>query len=332
MTSDSTHQWQHAIRHRWLFLAAIGSVVVLAAVSLFVGVYDVTLAGLWGDSEALQVFLASRVPRTAALVLAGVAMSVAGLIMQLITQNKFVEPTTAGTVQFASLGILLVTILWPGAPVWARMVIASGAAFAGTLVFLAFLRRVTLRSAVIVPLVGIMLGAVVGAVTMYLALQFRLSQMLASWQAGSFSDILRGRYELLWIVAGLTVVAYIAADRFSVAGLGEDIATNVGVNYRRIMLLGTVIVALVSGVVVTVVGFLPFLGLIVPNLVSLTLGDNARRGLPWVAVAGAGIVVACDILSRTVRPPAEIPVGTILGVLGAVVFIVLILRQDRHAH
>ena len=73
------------------------------------------------------------------------------------------------------------------------------------------------------------------------------------------------------------------------------------------------------------------LGLIVPNLVSLTLGDNARRGLPWVCLTGAGIVVACDIHSRTLRPPAEIPVGTILGVIGAAVFIILILRQDRHA-
>jgi iron complex transport system permease protein len=318
-------------RERSLLTAGCLLVVAFIGVSLFVGVYDLDLTQVVTDPQARQVFLASRVPRTAALVLAGVAMSVAGLIMQLITQNKFVEPTTAGTVQFASLGILLVTILAPGAPVWARMIIASGAAFVGTMVFLGFLRRVTLRSAVIVPLVGIMLGAVVGAVTTYLALQFRLSQMLSSWQAGSFSDILRGRYEVLWIVGVLTVVAYLAADRFSVAGLGEDTATNVGVNYRRVVMLGTSIVALISGVVVTVVGSLPFLGLIVPNLVSLTLGDNARRGLPWVCLTGAGIVVACDILSRTLRPPAEIPVGTILGVIGAAVFIILILRQDRHA-
>ena len=115
-------------RERSLLTAGCLLVVAFIGVSLFVGVYDLDLTQVVTDPQARQVFLASRVPRTAALVLAGVAMSVAGLIMQLITQNKFVEPTTAGTVQFASLGILLVTILAPGAPVWARMIIASGAA------------------------------------------------------------------------------------------------------------------------------------------------------------------------------------------------------------
>lgn len=316
---------------RGLWFGALGVVLLgLIVASLFVGPYRLSVSDLLADPQALMVFLASRVPRTAALVLCGVSLSVAGLIMQLITQNKFVEPSTAGTMQSAGLGILVMTIFWPGAPVAVRMIMASAAAFAGTMLFMAILRRVAWRNSLIVPLIGIMLGAVIGAAVQFVAQRLELQQTLEAWAAGSFSDILRGRYELLWIVGGLAVVTYLVADRMSVAGLGEDVATNVGLNYRAVVMLGSTIVALVAGITVSVVGVLPFLGLIVPNIVSLTLGDNARRSIPWVCLLGAAIIVACDILSRTLVSPAEIPVGTILGILGGAVFLFLILRQTRH--
>jgi iron complex transport system permease protein len=143
---------------------------------------------------------------------------------------------------------------------------------------------------------------------------------------GDFSGVLRGRYELLWIVAALTVVGYVAADRFTVAGMGADFTTNLGMNYKAIMRLGLTIVALISAVVVTSVGAVPFLGLVVPNIVSLLFGDNLRRAVPWTAVFGAGFVLVCDIIGRTIRYPYEVPVGMVMSVLGAAVFLVLLLR------
>ena len=83
--------------------------------------------------------------------------------------------------------------------------------------------------------------------------------------------------------------------------------------------------------VVVSVGRIPFLGLIVPNIVSLALGDNMRRAVPWVAVSGAGLVLACDILGRVIRAPYEIPVGTVMGLIGSAIFLVLIVRGGRRA-
>lgn len=102
-----------------------------------------------------------------------------------------------------------------------------------------------------------------------------------------------------------------------------------GVDYNRVILLGTVLIAVTTGVVTVVVGNLPFLGLIVPNIVSMVRGDDLRSNLPWVCLLGIAIVTVCDIIGRTIIMPFEVPVSLILGVVGAIVFILLLLRQRR---
>lgn len=305
-------------------LIGILVVVALLIVSLFTGVYDIA-----GAADGAEMFQITRVPRTIALVLAGAAMAMAGLVMQLLTQNRFVEPTTTGTTEWAGLGLLTVMVLVPNPSIPLRMAGAIVAAFIGTMVFFAFLRRVSLRSSLIVPIVGIMLGAVVGSVSTYFALVTDSLQAIGVWFAGSFTSVLRGQYEMLWIVALVGVVVFIVADRLTIAGLGEEIATNVGVNYDRVILLGTALIAVTTGVVTVVVGNLPFLGLIVPNIVSMVRGDDLRSNLPWVCLLGIAIVTLCDIIGRTIIMPFEVPVSLILGIVGAIVFILLLLRQRR---
>ncbi|MGJ0390858.1 iron chelate uptake ABC transporter family permease subunit [Microbacterium sp. CGR1] len=305
-------------------LVGVLVVVTLLVVSLFTGVYDIA-----GAADGAEMFQITRVPRTIALVLAGAAMAMAGLVMQLLTQNRFVEPTTTGTTEWAGLGLLTVMVLVPNPSIPVRMIGAIVAAFIGTMVFFAFLRRVSLRSSLIVPIVGIMLGAVVGAVSTYFALATDSLQAIGVWFAGSFTSVLRGQYEMLWIVAVVGVVVFLVADRLTIAGLGEEIATNVGVNYNRVILLGTVLIAITTGVVTVVVGNLPFLGLIVPNIVSMVRGDDLRSNLPWVCLLGIAIVTVCDIIGRTIIMPFEVPVSLILGIVGAIVFILLLLRQRR---
>lgn len=306
----------------WKLLIGVAVVAGLLVLSLFTGVYDVV-----GADDGVEMFGITRIPRTVALMLAGAAMAMSGLVMQLLTQNRFVEPTTTGTTEWAGLGLLAVMLLFPGAGILTRMVGAVIAAFIGTMVFFLFLRRVSLRSSLIVPIVGIMLGAVVGSVSTFIALQTDMLQSLGIWFAGSFTAVIRGQYEVLWIVALVGVAVFIVADRFTVAGLGEEISTNVGLNYNRIMLIGTALISVATGVVTVVVGNLPFLGLIVPNIVSMIRGDDLRSNLPWVCLLGIGIVTVCDLIGRTIIMPFEVPVSLILGVVGSVVFVVLLLRQ-----
>ncbi len=315
--------------------AVAGVVGLLTIVSLFVGVGDVTPASLAnavfgaddGSRHDVLLVLASRVPRTIAILLAGAGMAIAGQIMQLLSRNRFVEPSTAGTVESAAIGILAVTVLAPGAPVMVKMLVATVTALAGTALFLRILRHVPLRSVLVVPLVGLMLGGIINAVSTFFAYRLDLVQSLNTWMTGDFSGVLRGRYELLWLTFALVVVAYLVADRFTVAGMGQDFVTNLGMNYRAVLALGLSIVSMVTAVVVVTVGAIPFLGLVVPNVVALMFGDNLRRTAPWVALGGAGFVLVCDLLGRTVRYPYEVPIGVVVGVVGSAAFLFLLLRR-----
>lgn len=299
-------------------------VVALLAVSLSVGQYDIL-----GAEDGRWMFGITRVPRTIALILAGAAMAMCGLVMQLLTRNKFVEPTTTGTTEWAGMGLMFVMYFFPTATILGRMGGAVLFAFIGTAVFFLFLRRVSLKSSLIVPIVGIMLGAVVSSISTFFALQTNMLQALGVWFAGSFTAIYKGQYEYLWLVVVVVATVFVVADRLTVAGLGKDFATNVGMNYERVLLLGTGLIAVATGLVTVIVGNLPFLGLVVPNIVSMFRGDDLRSNLPWVCLLGIATVTVADILGRTLIAPFEIPVSVILGILGAAVFIFLIIRRRR---
>jgi hypothetical protein len=310
----------------WDWKLGLGVLIVAALLvtSLLTGQYDV-----FGADDGAAMFGITRLPRTIALVLAGAAMAVSGLVMQLLTQNRFVEPSTTGTTEWAGLGLLFVMAVAPTSSILVKMIGAVVFSFLGTVVFFLFLRRVTLRSSLIVPIIGIMLGAVVSAISTFFALMTDMLQQLGIWFMGSFTAVYKGQYEVLWIVLLVLVAVYIYADRLTVVGLGEDVATNVGLNYNRMLLLGTGLIAIATGVVTVVVGSLPFLGLIVPNIVSMVRGDDLRSNVPWVCLLGIGIVTVCDLVGRVIIAPFEMPVSVILGVIGAIVFIIMIVRSTR---
>ncbi len=328
---DGTGASAVAARRRLAPAAAVLALVALSLASILVGVGHVDVTAILtgrADSDSLRLLFVSRIPRTIAIILSGMAMGTAAVLMQMLFRNRFIEPTTSGTVEAASLGLVLVAILAPGLPMLARMAAAASVALVATYLFLRLVERIPARSSLLVPLAGLMLGGVIQAVTVFLALRFDLLQSVATWTNGDFSGVLRGRYELLWIGFALAVAAYFIADRFTVAGMGESFATNLGLDYRRIVAIGLVIVSLVATASVVTVGTVPFLGLIVANVVSLLAGDNLRRSLPWIAVSGAIFLLVCDIAGRVIRYPYEIPVGTIAGVLGSAIFLALLFRRE----
>src|SRR5699024_8143396 len=162
----------------------------------------------------------------------------------------------------------------------------------------AFLRQVTLRSSLIVPIIGIMLGAVVSSVSTFVALQFDALQNLGVWFAGSFTSVLRGQYEVLWVVALVGVAVFMVADRLSVAGVGEAFGANVVLDYQRGLLMRAGLVAVATGVVTEGVGNLPLLCMIVPHMVSMVRVVGVRSDLPGVALLDFAIVLLCDRVAR----------------------------------
>lgn len=306
--------------------------VVLACASLLVGVANVSLSQiLAGDSHSLNILLVSRLPRLLAIVLAGAGLSIAGLIMQQIVQNRFAAPSTTGTVDWAMFGYIVALILFAGMSSWVHLITIFAFSVIGTVIFVRFLQRLKFKNTVLVPLIGIMYGNVVSSMTTFIAYKYDLVQTLGSWTVANFASVLRGNYEFLYLALPVSVLAYAYANRFSAASVGESFAKNIGLNYQRIVLVGVILVAVLSSSVVMIVGMIPFLGLIVPNLVSLFIGDNMRRNLPWTAYAGVILVLTCDILGRLIIFPYEIPISMIISILGGSIFIYLVLRDKSNA-
>lgn len=244
--------------------------IVLCLVSLFIGVQKISPMDIIRmDSEKLNIMLISRIPRLLGLVIAGVGMSISGVIMQQISNNKFVSPTTAATLDSAQFGVILAMILFPAATTMNKMIMAFVCSLVGTFLFMKVLKKVKMKNVIFIPLVGIMLGNVIGSLTQFVSYKYNLVQNVSSFFEGKFAMLIKGNYELLYFTIPLVVIAFLYAHKFTIIGMGEDISKNLGLDYNKVSNIGITIVSLISALVVITVGNVPFIGLVVPNLVSL---------------------------------------------------------------
>lgn len=257
-------------------------------------------------------------------------MSVAGLIMQQLCMNKFVSPTTGATISSAQFGILLALLFMPNSTLWGRAIFSFSTAILGTWIFVWFIQRIQFKDIVMVPLVGIMFGNVINGITNYLAYKYDMTQALSTWLVGHFSIVLRGRYEIVFLVAPLVILAFIFANHFNIVGMGKDFSKNLGVPYNVVLFSGLTIAAMITASVVVVVGSISYIGLIVPNLVAMFKGDKIRGTLIDTALFGAIFVLMCDMLGRTIIAPYELPIELIVGILGSIIFVALLLYRLNH--
>ncbi|MEN9062057.1 iron chelate uptake ABC transporter family permease subunit [Ponticoccus litoralis] len=303
----------------------IAALVALVALSLALGAASLSQDGGW-------LIWVSRLPRTAAALLAGAGLALAGVVVQQVVQNRLVEPSLTGTPEAAMLGLLAVTLIAPGMAVAGKMLVAAAAALAGMLGFLALADRVPRQDPMLLPIVGLIYGGILGATATWFAWSADLMQYLGTWRLGEFSGVVQGRYEWLWAVAALAALLYVVADRITILGLGETQARSLGLNYGRTRALGLVVVSTLTALVLVTVGVFPFVGLVAPNLISRWRGDNLRANLGVTALFGAALVLAADVLGRLIRYPYEIPAATVFAVFGAGVFLWLLHARPGRAH
>lgn len=312
----------------WYLIVAT---VVLSCISLFLGAKDITPLDLLDfSSDETEVFLVSRIPRLIAIILAGVGMSIAGLIMQSLSRNKFVSPTTAGTDDAAKFGVLI-AMIYTGGTQTDKVVLAFIFALIGTMLFMHLLDRIKFKDAIFIPLVGIMFGNIISSMTTFFAYKADILQNVSAFLMGSFTLVIKGNYELLYLSVPIIIITYFYANRFTVAGMGEDFAKNLGVRYKFVVNLGLILVALISTTVILTVGLIPFIGLIIPNIVSIYKGDNLKKTLPHTAVLGALFLLICDIIGRILIFPYEIPINLTVGVIGGVIFLIMLFRGRSYA-
>ena len=313
------------MRVRWMLIFA-----ALCLASLLLGARQISWAQLFDPSADLWLTLtASRLPRLAALVLTGAGLAVCGVILQHIVRNKFVEPGTSGGLDAAKLGILVALGWLPAASTASRMLFAMVFCLAASLLYVAIIRRIQFRNTVMVPVVGLMYGSVLAAVAEFYAYQHNILQSMQGWLLGDFSRVVQGHYEILYLILPVVLLAYAYAHRFTVLGMGEDMAFSLGLSYAATAAIGLVLVSVTVSATVIAVGAIPFVGLVVPQWVALRRGDNLKNTLPLVALGGASLLLVCDIAGRLLIYPFEVPIGLTAGAVGGVLFLLLIVRRMR---
>lgn len=306
--------------------------LVLIVISLTVGASSQFswLALLEGERMASQVFWQSRLPRTIAILLSAGAMSLSGLLMQTITQNRYAAPSTVGTVEAAQLGMLVSLFFFPQATLLQKMVFAFSAAMVATLFFIKVVRRLQFKEKWQLPLVGMIYGGMIGAFDQMIAYRFNLVQSMSSWTQGSFAMIQTHQYEWLFLNLVILGAVWYFAEGFSLMSLGEDASRVLGLPFDRMEGLALLLVSLTTAATMITVGGLPFIGIIIPNLVRLHISEHLKKSQAIVTLSGACLVLACDIFARLVIRPYEVSVSLVLGVLGSMVFISLLWRGERH--
>ena len=314
------------MKKSYLFLLLL----ILTILSLFVGVHGVSITGLLeGEEIERMLFIKTRFPRTISLILAGGMLSVGGKIMQHLMQNKFVSEGTIGMMDSARLGILIVMIFLPNSSILTRSFAAFVFAYVGVLLFLSLSKVLPKGDPMILPLTGVMFGNIIGAIATFLAYQFQVVQNVSSWLQGNFATVMEGSYELIYVTIPVFILLYFLGYQITIAGLGSELSTNLGLNHQRLQWIVFALVALGSSSVLLMVGAIPFLGVVVPNLVSLFYGDHFKNTMGLTAIFGAIFLLVCDIIARFLIAPYEIPVSVVVGVIGGALFLFLLMRRRQ---
>ena len=289
----------------------------------------------WTAGEA-SIILNLRGPRVISGALVGAALSIAGAVLQALLRNPLADPYVLGISGGAAVGAVLAILFGLGATILGNYAV-PGAAFAGallTLLFVYFLARVQGRVPTQTMLLsGVIVSSFFSAIIMFLisATSNEKIYNVNFWLMGSLEYLASQSLGVmfLYLLVGGGVLFALARD-LNLLALGEETASELGVEVERVKKIAFVFASLITGAVVSVSGLIGFVGLVVPHLVRMIWGPDHRFLLPASALVGAILLVVADTVARTVMAPSEIPVGVITA-MGGAPFFVYLLRKKGHA-
>ncbi len=285
-------------------------------------------------AESYSILLAIRLPRVLLAMLVGASLSAAGAAMQGLIRNPLADGSTLGVTSGASLGAVIAIALGIALPAWEQLsVTATGVlfAFGSLLLVLGFVRVIdrNLSSHTII-LTGVIFSMLASSVSsLVIAFSGDAVKSIVFWSMGSLAG--RGYFYAglmaVCAVVGLTGI-FASARELDAFAMGEEQAAYAGVDTRGARIRVLLCVSLLCGAAVSICGNIAFVGLAVPHIVRIAIGPVNTRLLPASAVAGAVFLTLCDLVSRTILRPIELPIGVLTSIFGAVLFIALFYRQS----
>ncbi len=316
-----------------LLAAALWAAVAL---SLRCGSQDIPLGKLLAalrqrdpNDPALRILLYVRVPRTLAGGLAGCALALAGALIQAVLNNAMASPNVIGVNAGAGFTALLAASLAPGAA--GLVPLASFLGAMCTALFIYALAAKTGLSRTTLILAGIAVSSMMTAGSNALTLLYPDTAVgAAAFMLGGFNGVTLAsvRSAGWYLAAGAALAAFLAAD-LDVLRLGEESAAGLGLHVGRTRFLAVLAAALLAGAAVSFSGLLGFVGLLVPHMARRLVGGDNRWLLPSAALLGGGFVLLCDVASRLLFAPYELPVGIVMSLLGGPFFLHLLLHRKK---
>ena len=320
-------------KQKTAFLAAAALCVVSALLSLRLGAANLSLQQLWGairngaNDTAGYIFWYSRLPRTCACLLAGAALACSGCILQSVLGNKLASPNIIGVNAGAGLGVTLCCAagILSG---WAVSLAAFGGAMLAVFVVVALAKK-TGASHTTVILSGVAMNSILGAFRDGVTTLIPETAMLSGeFRVGGFSSVVTPRLIPAGVLILLSLLIVLTlCNELDVLALGEETARSLGMPVKHIRTLFLLLAALLAGAAVSFGGLLGFVGLLVPHTARKLAGGESRRLIPLSVLLGAGLVTVCDLASRMVFVPYELPVGILMSVIGGPFFLFLLLER-----
>lgn len=314
--------------------------IVLSGLSLSIGARHIGWPAIWKavvayDPTQIEELLIRtlRLPRLLLAVACGLSFAVAGCLMQGVTNNPMASPSIMGINAGAALGLAVAMIGWPDASFNVMILFAfAGAAIATLVIMLLANRSGSKMSPVFLALSGTAVSAVFLAITQALVVYFDVAQDLSCWTAGGIGGVRMAQVLLLWpwTAIGFLLALYLSKS-ITLLNFGEEMAIGLGGHMMRIRVLAGVAVLLLCGSAVAVAGPIGFVGLVTPHMARKLVGIDYRKLIPITALLGAVLVVAADLVARSVAPPFEVPLGAVTAMIGVPFFLYLANRKGSRS-
>jgi iron complex transport system permease protein len=310
-----------------LFLALL----ILGYISLYWGATKVNPFNVQDEVGRLILFRL-RLPRIILAIIAGIGLSISGVVFQALLRNPLADPYILGTSSGAALGGVLAITLGVGTCIYS----ISFSAFIFALLTLILVYQLSQQNGKM-PVQNLLLSGVIvntflsGLVTLIMSLNRQELYSIIFWIMGSLSQADQGAIWLSGTVILLLSGVIILMSRYlNIITLGEEKAQSLGVPVELMRKLLFIMVSLIIAIVVSICGMIGFVGLIIPHISRLLAGPDHKVLLPVSGLLGAIFLLLCDILARTVAVPLEIPIGVITALAGAPFFLYLLRRKKTN--
>lgn len=302
----------------------VGVLIAVLKGSMDIGIDDIVNA-LFRYSGSLEDMLIRdvRLPRAIAAVMVGGSLGLSGALMQGVTRNPIAEPSLLGISQGATLVVAVFYALGKSATLFGTLGASlAGALVTGLVVIIFALYNPSNMSVSRLLLAGTALSTFLISITNIIGLLSNQSQMIGFWVGGGFRNAGWSEAVLAMVVGIIAlVIAIFFSPKINIVSLGDDVATGLGANPKKVRFSTLLLMIPLCAMTVAVGRTIGFVGLIVPQIVRLTIGEDYRKIIPYSFLLGSVLVVFSDILARTLYDPYEIPVGIFTSLLGVPFFL-----------